>query len=84
MYSHRLAVDLHYQATNNLEWYDPANVITANGSLQISLTRETLEESHNLGFLGGMLQSWNKFCFTGGYVEVAVSLPGDNKIQGKS
>jgi beta-glucanase (GH16 family) len=23
-----------------------------------------------------MIQSWNKFCFTTGYVEISVSLPG--------
>lgn len=33
--------------------------------------------THNLNpFLGGMLQSWNKLCFTGGRVEMSVSLPG--------
>ena len=26
-----------------------------------------------------MLQSWNKFCFTTGYVEVSVTLPGPNE-----
>lgn len=25
-----------------------------------------------------MLQSWNKFCFTRGYIEVAIVLPGPN------
>jgi hypothetical protein len=30
-----------------------------------------------------MLQSWNKLCFTSGYIEVAVSLPGpDENTQG--
>lgn len=29
---------------------------------------------------GGMIQSWNKFCFTGGRIEAAVSLPGDSKV----
>ena len=29
-----------------------------------------------------MIQSWNKFCFTGGYVEVSVSLPGVNDVVG--
>ena len=30
-----------------------------------------------------MLQSWNKFCFTSGYIEVAVNLPGpDQNTQG--
>ena len=30
----------------------------------------------------GMLQSWNKFCFTGGVVEISAKLPGDPKIGG--
>lgn len=76
------AVDLHYHQTNDLEWYTPDNIITKDGYLAISLTQEALEDSHNLGFLGGMLQSWNKFCFTGGYVEVAVSLPGSTNVSG--
>ncbi|KAK4701471.1 beta-glucan synthesis-associated protein KRE6, partial [Phenoliferia sp. Uapishka_3] len=29
-----------------------------------------------------MIQSWNKLCFTGGRVEVAVSLPGNNNVSG--
>jgi hypothetical protein len=29
-----------------------------------------------------MIQSWNKFCFTGGYIEVSVSLPGVTDIVG--
>jgi hypothetical protein len=29
-----------------------------------------------------MIQSWNKFCFTGGYIEVSVSLPGVNDVVG--
>jgi beta-glucanase (GH16 family) len=27
-----------------------------------------------------MVTSWNKMCFTGGYMEVAVSLPGSDQI----
>lgn len=30
----------------------------------------------------GMIQSWNKFCFTGGYIEVSISLPGTNDAPG--
>lgn len=29
-----------------------------------------------------MIQGWNKFCFTGGIVEVKAKLPGDPKIGG--
>nr|GAT56376.1 predicted protein [Mycena chlorophos] len=73
------AVDLHYWATNNLEWYDPAAIITANGSLVITLSEK---QTHGLNYQGGMLTTWNKFCFTGGYIEANVRLPGLNNVQG--
>lgn len=73
------AVDLHYWATNNLEWYDPASITTADGSLVISLMQK---QTHDLNYQGGMLSTWNKFCFTGGYVETKVQLPGVSNIEG--
>ncbi|KAJ6586931.1 beta-glucan synthesis-associated [Mycena vulgaris] len=73
------AVDLHYWATNNMEWYDPEAVTTSNGSLVITLTRK---ETHELHYEGGLVSTWNKFCFTGGYVEALVRLPGANNILG--
>ena len=43
----------------------------------------TADSNHGLDFRSGMLQSWNKFCFTTGYVEVSVTLPGpDENTQG--
>lgn len=38
------------QATNNLEWYDPAAVTTSNGSLVITLSEIS---THGLGYQGG-------------------------------
>lgn len=73
------AVDLHYWETNNLEWYDPAAIMTRNGSLEITLSRK---ETHNLNFQGGMMSTWNKFCFTGGLVVANVMLPGINNVMG--
>jgi len=29
-----------------------------------------------------MMSTWNKFCFTGGYIETNVSLPGLNNVAG--
>ena len=60
------AIDLHYWQTGNLEWYDPAAVTTKNGSLLITLDKK---ETHGMEYQGGHLSSWNKFCFTGGYIE---------------
>ena len=37
------------------------------------------EKTH---FRSGMVQSWDKFCFTGGIIEVDVVLPGDPSIGG--
>ncbi|KAF8622154.1 hypothetical protein AX15_007272 [Amanita polypyramis BW_CC] len=73
------AGDLHYWATNNLEWYDPAAVTTAGGSLVITYSQKW---NHNLNFQGGLISTWNKFCFTGGIFEASVQLPGANNVVG--
>lgn len=62
-----------------MEWYDPAAITTRNGSLKITLEKK---ETHQLHYQGGMMSTWNKFCFTGGLVEAAVTLPGVNNIVG--
>ncbi|KAA1070914.1 hypothetical protein PGT21_003086 [Puccinia graminis f. sp. tritici] len=73
------AVDLHYWQTTNFEWYDPDAVTTKGGSLVIQIDQEP---AHNLRARSGMIQSWNKFCFTEGYIEVNISLPGSPGVQG--
>ncbi|KAG6821346.1 hypothetical protein H0H93_014143 [Arthromyces matolae] len=72
-------VDLHYWATNNLEWYDPAAITTNNGALEITLSRK---DTHGLEYESGMMTTWNKFCFTGGLIEASVTLPGANNVVG--
>ncbi|KAF8893333.1 glycoside hydrolase family 16 protein [Infundibulicybe gibba] len=69
------AADLHYWGTNNLEWYDPEAVTTSGGNLVLTLSRK---QTHDLNFQGGA----NKFCFTGGYIETSVQLPGFNNVLG--
>lgn len=73
------AVNLHYWQTNNLEWYDPEAITTQDGYLVITLSQK---DTHSLNYQGGMISTWNKFCFTGGYIEASVSLPGVNNIVG--
>ncbi|KAI6152245.1 glycoside hydrolase family 16 protein [Pisolithus tinctorius] len=73
------AVDLHYWETNNLEWYSPEALVTKDGYLQVTLSRKN---THNLSYQGGMMSTWNKFCFTGGYIEANVSLPGVPNVMG--
>ncbi|KAJ7644331.1 glycoside hydrolase family 16 protein [Roridomyces roridus] len=73
------AVDLHYWPTADLEWYDPSAITTQDGNLVITMTETP---NHDLNFMSGMLQSWNQLCFTTGYIEVSVSLPGTSKTAG--
>ncbi|KAL7424322.1 hypothetical protein Q5752_000004 [Cryptotrichosporon argae] len=74
------AVDIHYWPTGDLEWYDPSAITTADGSLVITMTQETL---HDLNFKSGMLQSWNQLCFQYSfYMEIAISLPGNHETAG--
>jgi beta-glucan synthesis-associated protein KRE6 len=73
------AVDLNYWPTGDIEWYDPSAVTTEGGKLVITLDEV---ENHNLNFRSGMLTSWNKFCFTTGYIEVSVSMPGSPQAAG--
>ena len=69
------AVDLGYWATKDQEWYDPGQITTRNGALRIKMENK---ETHGLPYKSGMLQSWNKFCFSSGYFEVSVTFPGAN------
>jgi len=62
--------------TGNPEWYDDAQVYTANGSLHVRIDNDP---SNGMPYRSGMLQSWNKFCFTSGYIEVSLTLPGLNQ-----
>lgn len=76
-------IDLHYWGTNDLEWYDPQQVTTQGGALRLRLDKVTdPANNHNLNYRSAMLQSWNKFCFTGGLIETSVILPGSNSIPG--
>ncbi|KAF9481170.1 beta-glucan synthesis-associated [Pholiota conissans] len=73
------AADLYYWPTGDTEWYDPSAITTRDGKLVITMTEQRI---HDLNFQSGMLTSWNKFCFTTGYVEVSVSLPGTPSAPG--
>ncbi|KAH9955314.1 glycoside hydrolase family 16 protein [Russula dissimulans] len=76
------AVNLNYWETGDLEWYDPRQAITKNGSLQLTIDTVDPTTNHNLSYISGMIQSWNKFCFTGGLIEVSVQLPGSSSKAG--
>jgi beta-glucanase (GH16 family) len=83
--------------TNNpLHWYSHDAVKTANGVLNITLDVHpetftyTVKKPHKhtktinvtKEFRSGMVQSWNKFCFIGGIIEISAKLPGDPRTGG--
>ncbi|KAE8204145.1 hypothetical protein CF335_g2763 [Tilletia laevis] len=73
------AVDLHYWATGDFEWYSPLGATTKGGALRISFTEQPI---NNLNFKSAMLQSWNKLCVQGGYLEARLILPGTPTVPG--
>jgi hypothetical protein len=72
-------VDLNYWPTGDLEWYNPQAITTKDGKLVITMTEQN---THNLNFQSGMLTSWNQLCFTTGYIEMSVSMPGSPQAPG--
>ncbi|CCH46962.1 Beta-glucan synthesis-associated protein KRE6 [Wickerhamomyces ciferrii] len=73
------APNIHYDATHDLEWYDPDASTTINGTLTL---RMDAFENHDLFYRSGMLQSWNQMCFTQGYLEVSSKLPNYGNVTG--
>jgi beta-glucanase (GH16 family) len=77
----------------SMQFYNSTEITTENGFLKISTHLGKTEWNHYdhvkkqwkhvvTNFTSGMMQSWNKFCFTGGIVEVDVIFPGDPYIGG--
>ncbi|EGV62442.1 hypothetical protein CANTEDRAFT_109386 [Yamadazyma tenuis ATCC 10573] len=74
------AVDIHYAATNDLEYYIPDMVETSNGSLRITLDAFPI---NGLDYRSAMLQSWNQLCFSSNaIVEVSLRMPGYSQESG--
>jgi beta-glucan synthesis-associated protein KRE6 len=81
------------QGKKSLQFYNSSYVTTRNGNLIIHTTTEDTKwrgwnpymkkyETMSRHFRSGMLQTWNKFCFTGGILEVRVQFPGKSNIGG--
>ncbi|CCH60253.1 hypothetical protein TBLA_0C04560 [Henningerozyma blattae CBS 6284] len=73
------APDIHYDATKDLEWYSPDASITRNGTLQL---RMDAYKNHDLYYRSGMVQSWNKLCFTQGAIEISANLANYGRVTG--
>lgn len=76
-----------------LHFYNSSQATTKDGYLHLHTTLGETKWNHfdhvNQSwthevkhFKSAMMQSWNKFCFTGGIVEIDVILPGDPHIGG--
>ena len=74
-----------------LQYYNGDLVHTSSGYLNISsiikdvsfrVESETKKGTMTKNYQSGMIQGWNKFCFTGGIVEISAKLPGKYDIGG--
>jgi hypothetical protein len=85
--------DQNASGQKSLHFYNASQVTTKDGKLVISTTdehtkwkalnpfkntREILERN----FRSGMVQTWNKFCFTGGVLEIDLQFPGKYDVGG--
>ncbi len=75
-----------YHSSLHIDNSNTSYVTTRNGSLVITTSSNHSYWTEWNGFenainqknyTSGMLQSWNKFCFTGGLLEMSIKLPGN-------
>lgn len=87
------ALDKNDYTNGALHYYSPDNVRTENGNLIITSEAKTtpfVGFNDTLGknvldsknFKSAMMQTWNKFCFTGGIVEAEIQMPGKSDVAG--
>ena len=87
------ALDKNDYTNNALHYYSPDNVRTENGDLIIKSEAKHVnfvgfnntigkDQMDSKNFKSAMLQTWNKFCFTGGIIEAEIQLPGVSNIGG--
>mmetsp|Transcript_23039 Transcript_23039/g.45542 ORF Transcript_23039/g.45542 Transcript_23039/m.45542 type:complete len:502 (-) Transcript_23039:357-1862(-) len=87
------ALDRPDTVNDPLQYYHSSMVTTSNGMLNITTINEPTsytawnevtrsEQNFTRFYKSGMLQGWNKFCFTGGIVELSVQLPGPGNLPG--
>ncbi|VEU45172.1 unnamed protein product [Pseudo-nitzschia multistriata] len=78
---------LHYYAASNAVTDENGELIITTEAVDTDII--TQDDDHpkkkirkTKHFKSAMLQTWNKFCFTGGIVEAQVTLPGKSNIGG--
>ena len=81
------------QGKKSLQYYNSSMITTKGGNLVITTNTENTKwrgwnpykkkyETMKRTFKSGMIQSWNKFCFTGGILEVDLQFPGRHDVGG--
>jgi len=76
-----------------MQFYTASSVSTSSGHLTIKTgygetSYRAFDEDSKKSYMekkfytSGMVQSWNKFCFTGGIMEVSAKLPGKSDVGG--
>jgi len=81
------------QGKKSLQYYNSSCITTRDGHLVITTNTEDTQwrgwdpfqkkyTTMKRHFKSGMLQGWNKFCFTGGILEVDVVFPGKSDVGG--
>jgi beta-glucanase (GH16 family) len=84
------AVNKNDYTNNALHYYNENLVTTSNGFLNITTILEDVtfpisasgRKTGTKNYQSGMIQGWNKFCFTGGIVEISAKLPGTASVAG--
>jgi hypothetical protein len=77
---------LHYYAAANAVTDEDGNLVITTEAVDTDVVgfddvknKKTRVTKH---FRSAMLQTWNKFCFTGGIIEAEVELPGKHDVSG--
>lgn len=88
------ALDKPDSVNSPLAYYTPSMVTTKDGKMTIKTTNQEpvswqgWDEQNKVWttftrwYKSGMVQSWNKFCFTGGIIEIDLKLPGPGNMSG--
>lgn len=82
------ATDKNDYTNTALHYFSKDKLTTGGGKLNITTTSESItfraqdDESFSMqtvtkDYISGMVQGWDKFCFTGGIIEVRAKLPGN-------
>jgi len=78
---------LHYYSTDNAVTNEDGELVITTEAVDVNIVtqvedkpKEKMRKTKH--FKSAMLQSWNKFCFTGGIIEAQATLPGKSDIGG--